>query len=95
LRPRREHTRVKKKKVLSSIPGEGISCGSETKYDTRMVPRPNLFVSKRILRNEGYKTENCPDEDGFCSLKTKHDRRAVPWKNLFLVSVRKLQEQSL
>jgi hypothetical protein len=44
---------------LSSIPGEDVSCISETKHDRRMAPRPKLFVSKRRLQKNRHNTENC------------------------------------
>jgi hypothetical protein len=39
-----------RKSVLSSIPGEGGPCSSETKHDRRTAPRPKLFVSKKRLQ---------------------------------------------
>jgi hypothetical protein len=38
--------------VLSSSPGEGGSCSSETKHDRRTAPKPKLFASKRRLQKE-------------------------------------------
>jgi hypothetical protein len=87
-----------RKSVLRSIPGEYVSCSSETKHDRRMVPRLKLFVSKRRLRKqrpEPRKTVlgSIPSKDGFCSSDTKHDRRTGPKPKLF-VSKRRLQEQT-
>jgi hypothetical protein len=54
LSPGRKRRKVKTpKKVLSSIPGEGGSCSSETKNDRRTAPRPKLFVSKKRLQKQG------------------------------------------
>jgi hypothetical protein len=41
-----------RKSVLSSSPGEGGSCSSETKHDRRTAPRPELFVSARRLQEQ-------------------------------------------
>jgi hypothetical protein len=51
VRPGRDIRRVKTpgKSVLSSSPGEGGFCSSETKHDRRTAPRPKLFVSVRRL----------------------------------------------
>jgi hypothetical protein len=38
--------------VLSSIPGEGVSCSSENKRDRRTAPRPKLLVSRRRLQKQ-------------------------------------------
>jgi hypothetical protein len=48
LEPGKKNIRVRTpESVMSSIPGEGGSCNSETKHDRRTAPRPKLFVSKR------------------------------------------------
>jgi hypothetical protein len=39
-----------KQNILSSSPGEGGSCSSETKHDRRTAPRPKLFVSTRRIQ---------------------------------------------
>jgi hypothetical protein len=36
--------------VLSSSPGDGGSCNSETKHDRSTAPRPKLIVLKRRLQ---------------------------------------------
>jgi hypothetical protein len=38
-----------RKSAPGSSPDEGDSCSSETKHNTRMAPRPKMFVSKRRL----------------------------------------------
>jgi hypothetical protein len=43
--------------VLSSSPGEGGLCSSETKHDRRAAPRRKLFVSTR-LPDKGLNPEN-------------------------------------
>jgi hypothetical protein len=75
-----------RKSVLSSIPGEGGSCSSETKHDRRTAPRPVLFVSASRLQEERPRHQktvqsSSPDEDGFCSSETKHDRRTARRQN--------------
>jgi hypothetical protein len=50
LKPERDIGRSKlRKSVLSSSPGEGGPCSSETKHDRRTAPWTKLFVSKRRL----------------------------------------------
>jgi hypothetical protein len=45
------------KNFLSSSPGKGGSCSSETKHDRITAARPKLFVSREYYRNEGYNPE--------------------------------------
>jgi hypothetical protein len=53
LRPEKKDRGSKlRKSVLSSFPGEGVSCSSETKHDRRTAPRRKLFVSKRRLQKQ-------------------------------------------
>jgi hypothetical protein len=41
-----------KKIVMSSSPGKGGSCSSESKHDLRMGEESKLFVSKRRLQKQ-------------------------------------------
>jgi hypothetical protein len=68
--------------VLSSSPGEGGVCISESNHDRRTVTEPNLFVSKRRLQELRSQTQN---------LSWFHDRRTAPRSKLF-VSAKRLQE---
>jgi hypothetical protein len=77
------------KSLLSSIPGEGSSCSSETKHNRRTAPRPKLFVSERRLQKQGpqYRKTVLGSilvEDVFCNSETKHDRRTVQRITLFV-----------
>jgi hypothetical protein len=79
-----------RKSILSSIPGMGGSCSSETKHDRRTAPRAKSFVSKRRLQKQRSKPQKTvlsliPDKDGFCCSETKHDRRTAPCPNLFKI----------
>jgi hypothetical protein len=70
-----------RKSVLSSIPGESVSCSSETKHDRRMVPEPKLFVSKRRLQKQRSEPRkivlgSIPSEDGFCSSVARQENSA-------------------
>jgi hypothetical protein len=81
--------------VLSSIPGEGGSCSSETKHDRRKAPRPKLFVLKRRLQELRPQPRNIilgssPDKDVFSTSETKQDRMAQ--RTTFFVSTSRLQE---
>jgi hypothetical protein len=74
---------LRKKCVLISIPGEGISCSSEIKHVRRMTSRPR-FVSKTLLQKQKVTTpfaksdlRSIPGEDIFCSSETKHGRTAA------------------
>jgi hypothetical protein len=51
LRHGRDFKRTKLRTIiLTSSIGEGDSCDSETKHDSRTVPRPKLFVSVSRLQ---------------------------------------------
>jgi hypothetical protein len=85
-----------RKIVLSSSPGEGDSCGSETKHSRRTAPRPTLFAWKRRSQERrpqpwkpalGSYLCNC----GPCNSETKHSITA-PRPDLF-VSKGSFQEQ--
>jgi hypothetical protein len=87
-----------RKSVLSSSPGEGGSCSSESKHNRRTAPRPKFFVSKRRLQKQRLQPRkvalgSCHGEDVFCSSETKHDRTTAPRPKLF-VSARRLQKQT-
>jgi hypothetical protein len=66
-----------RKSVLSSIPGEGVSCSSETKHDRRMVPEPKLFFQNQKLKPRKIVLGSIPSEDCFCSSDTKHDKKSA------------------
>jgi hypothetical protein len=78
----------RQKNFLSSIPGEGDSCSSETMHDKRTAPRLKLFVLQRRLQEQRPKPRKTvlgsnPDEDVFRISETKHHRTAQRAK-LFL-----------
>jgi hypothetical protein len=70
--------------VLSSIPGEGVSCSSETMHDRRTAPRPSGFseeLQEQTSQPRKIVLGFIPGEDGFCNSETTHDRKtATPKK---------------
>jgi hypothetical protein len=83
------------KSVLGSSPSEDGLCRSETKHDKITGPRPNLFVSARILQEQRPQPRKSvlglsPGEDGLCRSDTKHKKSIWPRPHLF-VSARILQ----
>jgi hypothetical protein len=79
-----------RKSVLSSIPGEGGSCSSETKHDKRAAPRPKFFISNRRLYKKGHNPEKLfrvrlPAKIFFVprklgTIERRHDESCLFWR---------------
>lgn len=66
MRPRRDFRKVTTpKSVVSSSPGEGSSCGSETKRDRRKAQRPNLFRREDYMNPKTLLSSSLGKDVGF------------------------------
>lgn len=84
---------------MGSSPGEDTVCSSDTKHNSRMVPRPKRLLSLRLQEQWLDRTPKpvfslSPGENRFCNPETEHDRRMAPRPTL-LVSSKRLQEERM
>jgi hypothetical protein len=79
---------------MSSSPGKGGSCTSETKLDRRTMRRSMLFILERKLQEQGPKPPESvlgSTSDFFFKARREQDRKTAPRLKLFVL-VRRLQK---